>query len=658
MNVVRWTVRSCHSLWTPPRPVPVGSTLPMQGTKGRQRALGLALSLRSHTQNSPYSGHGNRTVIPRNLRESNNTAEHGQPMTRVFTVLTFFFLFGLRAAFAQQDAGVWVQVEAQPSLREAQQRAQVYANSLPDVNGFRLNSGWYAIVIGPYLRDDAEQVLRVYRTERQIPSDSFIAFSNTLGQQFWPIGANVLNRGVIAPQIQPEPQADQSQAGLTPQTADETRAQALQGERLLTAQERKDLQTALQAAGFYSSTIDGAFGQGTRRSMSDWQRFNGYEATGVLTTLQRKALLDDYNAPLISVGMERHADTRAGIELDMPLGVLGFDRYEAPFAHFKPTSDLNASALLISQEGSPATLRALYEVMQSLEIVPLQGERALRGNSFSIEGRGDGIVSYTQAALKDGKIKGFTLVWPEGDDARHARVLAAMRASLTTTDAVLDAGAGADAEQRIDLVSGLQIRKPRLSRSGFFADTSGSVLTVTEAVDNCTRITLGDDQDLQITWQDADLGVAVLRPSQVLVPISVAEFSAEQPRIQAEVAVSGFSYEGALGAPTLTYGQIADVRGLNGEDGVKRLALAAQPGDAGGPIFDDSGSVVGMLLPAPNDGRTLPGSVSLAANVERLTEVLTKAGISGQPTQSTTRISPNELSRRANGMTVLVHCWD
>ncbi|MEX0306758.1 MAG: serine protease [Ruegeria sp.] len=579
-------------------------------------------------------------------------------MTRVFTVTIFFFLFGLRAAFAQQDAGVWVQIEAQPSLREAQARAQVYANALPDVNGFRLNSGWYAIVIGPYLRDDAEQVLRVYRAERQIPADSYIAFSSALGQQYWPVGANIFDRGVINAPVQPEPQPEQPLAGLTPQASDETRSQALQGERLLTAQERRDLQTALQAAGFYNSTIDGAFGQGTRRSMSDWQRSNGFEATGVLTTLQRKTLLDDYNAPLISVGMERYSDPQAGIELDMPLGVLAFDRYEAPFAHFKPTSELDATTLLISQEGSPATLRALYQVMQSLEIIPLEGERTLRGNGFTIEGRGEGIVSFTQAELKDGKIKGFTLVWPEGDEARRARVLAAMRASFTTTDAALDAGAGADAEQRVDLMSGLQIRKPRLSRSGFFADASGTVLTVAEAADNCTRITLGGDQEVQVAWQDADLGVAVLRPSQTLAPISVAEFRSDTPRIQSEVAVSGFSYEGALGAPTLTYGEIADIRGLNGEDGVKRLALAAQPGDAGGPVFDDSGSVVGMLLPNPSDGRTLPGSVSLAANVERLIEVLTKAGISGQPSQASAQISPNELSRRANGMTVLVHCWD
>ncbi len=581
-------------------------------------------------------------------------------MTRVLSAIIFIFLFGLPAAFAQQgqDNGVWVQVEAQPTLREAQERAQGYANALPDVNGFRLASGWYAIVIGPYLRPDAEQVLRVYRAERQIPSDSFITFSGSLGQQFWPIGANILDRGVVTAPVQPDPQTEQPQTALTTEPTDETRSQALRKERLLTAQERKNLQIALQAAGFYNSTIDGAFGSGTRRSMESWQRFNGFEPTGVLTTQQRKVLMDEYNQPLISVGMERYIDPTAGIELDLPMGAIHFDRYEAPFAHFTSNSDLGASALLISQEGSKSTLRALYEVMQSLEIVPLDGPRERKGDWFRIEGRGNGIVSYTEAALKDGKIKGFTLIWPEGDDARRARVLAAMKASLTRTDGVLDASAGADADQAIDLMAGLKIRKPRLSRSGFFADGTGTVLTVAEVTQTCSRITLNDNQAVQVAWSDADLGIAVLRPGQALAPMSVAEFSPSRPRISAEVAVSGFSYEGALGAPTLTYGQVSDVRGLNGEDSINRLDLTALAGDAGGPVFDANGSVVGMLLPAADTGRTLPENVSLAASTTALTRILEKAGVSGQTAENGAQISPNELSRRATGMTVLVHCWE
>ncbi|XHE54211.1 peptidoglycan-binding protein [Phaeobacter sp. BS34] len=228
-------------------------------------------------------------------------------------------------------------------------------------------------------------------------------------------------------------------------------------ESRLTREERKDLQTALKAAGFYTSTIDGAFGRGTRGSMSDWQSARGYAPTGVLTTAQRQALMDEYNAPLISVGMEPLTDTKAGIALKIPAGEVTFDRYESPFALFKSSGDLGAQVLLISQPGDKRTLYGLYDIMQTLKIVPLDGPRQRSGNSFTLEGRGNGIVSYTEARLANGEIKGFTLVWPMGDDDRRARVLAEMQTSFERIDGVLDPAAwrGCAAECR----SGLRSRR-------------------------------------------------------------------------------------------------------------------------------------------------------------------------------------------------------
>ena len=46
----------------------------------------------------------------------------------------------LGGAGSAQDR-VWVQVEAQPTLREAEDRARAYAGAFPDVSGYRLRSG-------------------------------------------------------------------------------------------------------------------------------------------------------------------------------------------------------------------------------------------------------------------------------------------------------------------------------------------------------------------------------------------------------------------------------------------------------------------------------------------------------------------------------------
>ncbi len=582
-------------------------------------------------------------------------------MTRILVLVLMAAMAMTRTAVAQQspDDIVWIQVEAQPGLSKALDRARNYAGNLEDVNGFSLGGNWFGIVLGPYRRADAETALDVYRARGRIPDDSFITLARSFGAQFWPEGADVLSRGTLAtPDVATDATAQTATVAIQPEPADETRAQARASERLLSATEKRALQVALKAAGFYASAIDGAFGAGTRRSMAAWQRENNFDDTGILTTRQRQMLMDQYNAPLISVGMAPVSDGKAGIQMQMPTKEVGFTRYEPPFAHYDNRNGGDIRVLLISQPGNRATLYGLYDIMQTLEIVPLEGPRQRKKNSFTLEGRNGRIVSYTEAVLKDGEIKGFTLIWPTGDETRRTRVLAAMRDSFARLPGVLDPAAGGDTEQNIDLVAGLEIRKPKLSRSGFFVDARGTVVTTAEAVSGCTRITLDQDYTADLLSTDDRLGVAILRPAKALAPSVIAAFRQTEPRLKSSVAVSGYSFEGALGAPSLTFGRIEDVRGLDGRSDLRRLTLDALPGDAGGPVLDDAGGVVGMLLPASKSARKLPDGVGFAAGAGAIAKLLEAAGLSIGAATDTARMTPDGLSRRAAGMTVLVSCWE
>jgi peptidoglycan hydrolase-like protein with peptidoglycan-binding domain len=565
------------------------------------------------------------------------------------TAAFLFVLLATRSLFAQDDA-VWVQIEAQPTLADATQRAREYSTRLQDVNGFAMRGGWYAIVLGPYARRDAEQVLRVYRSERAIPRDSFIAYSSNFERQFWPVGETAV-QPVTVDDPDPEPVSEPDI-----REVDETPREARASENLLTRDEKRDLQRLLQWAGYYNSAIDGAFGRGTRASMAAWQEANGYEPTGVLTTRQRAELLAQYNAILEGLDLQLVAEGRTGIDIQLPLGAVSFDKYEAPYAHFAPTGTVpGARVLLISQTGDRNTLYGLYDIMQTLEIVPLNGPRKLDKNSFLLVGEGADFISHTQATLKDGEIKGFTLIWPSGDEERRERLLGEMQASFERTDGVLDPAAGSNMDQRVDLVSGLEIRKPALTRSGFFVDDQGTVVTTADVVAQCSRITIEDG--LEATVLGSDQNLAVLRPSERLAPATVARFQTAIPRLQSEITVSGFSFGGLLDAPTLTYGTLADLRGLQGQEELNRLALAALPGDAGGPVFDTGGEVLGMLLPAATGDKQLPKDVSFALDSSEIQRLLGDLGLSAAQTDLITAMPPEDLTGRAMGMTVLVSCW-
>ncbi len=536
----------------------------------------------------------------------------------------------------------WIQIEARPSLRDAQSVTRIYAARLGNVAGFAMGGGWYAIALGPYSPADAQTTLQTLRQSGQIPADSYISDGRRYGPQFWPVGA-----------------AQTTPAATPAAIPDETPRQSRRSEARLTRKQRMALQTALAWDGYYTAGIDGAFGPGTRHSMAAWQSAKGYEPTGILTTGQRRELLDDYNAVLQGIGLQLVRNEAAGIKMQMPTALVAFSKYEPPFIYYDSKPGSKVRLFLISETGDQATLYGLYDILQTLAILPPEGKRVRKKISFEINGMDASIHSYAYARLQDGAVKGFILVWPVSDEKRRARVLAEMRKSFAPFGAALPDNAGTpNEEQRIDLVSGLEMRKPAWSRSGFYVDGQGDVLTAANGLESCTKITLDRSYDATLAQADTALGVALLRPKTPLAPPAFASFRTTQPRLQSEISVAGYSYQGVLDAPTLTFGTLADIRGLQGEESLNRLQISAQPGDAGGPVFDTRGLVQGMLLPLPDSGtRRLPAGVRFAVSGSALRAFLDQAEIGVSMIGDAPAMPPEDLTTQAGDMTVLVSCW-
>ena len=564
-------------------------------------------------------------------------------------------MFSTWTAMAQQ---VWIQIEAQPGLRQAEEAASRYARRIENVNGFRLGAtNWYAIALGPFSAEDATRTRSTLRRQGLIPGDAFTTDGASFRARFWPIGGGSLQ--APAPVV---PNVTQPTEPVIAAIVDETPAQARRSEAALDRAARQELQIALEWAGFYDAAIDGAFGRGTRAAMGAWQVANGFRRTGVLTTAQRAALLRDYNAVLDGLGLELVRDDVAGIAIEMPTALVELEAHEPPFARYGARKDGDAHrVLLISQAGNQATLFGLYDILQTLEIVPMTGPRERRAQGFTLTGKGRDFVSHTEVRLRDGHVKGFMLIWPNGDEERRLRLLDRMLASFAPQPGVVmqDQLGDPDEDQRIDLLAGLQVRVPVRVRSGFYVDRRGWVLTTADVVQQCGRVTLNGDVEARVVAEDAALNMALLAPEEALAPRSAARFQARVPRLKSEVVLSGYPFDGVLGAPSLTYGTLADLRGLDGDETIKRVDLAAQPGDAGGPVFDPGGAVLGMMLPrAVKEGRVLPEAAGFVVDVETIVEFLGAENIAPAATDTLSPLPVAELTRQAGDMTVLVGCWN
>lgn len=567
------------------------------------------------------------------------------------------------AAAAQDTGRAWVQIEAQPTLAEAEERARAYSAAFPDVVGFRMASGWYAIALGPYTPEVAASRLSTLLTGNLIPGDSFIAGGEVYRAPFWPVGADPANAPVVQPEAAPVAAAEAPQVTLPaepPPLPDETPAEARRAEALLVTEERQAIQSALQWFGFYDAAIDGAFGPGTRAAMAAWQTEKGLEATGTLTTAQRAALLDERARIEAELGLQPVTEPESGIALSLPAALVEFDRYDPPFVQYRAKGDAGIRLSLISQPGDEETLARLYDVLQTLDPVPLSGPRALRDRSFVIEGADARTATFATATLSGGLIKGYMLTWEPRSAELAGRVLQALKSSFRPVGTrALDPGlVPLDDTTRAGMLAGMEIRRPALSRTGFYVSTTGAVLTTTQVIDACTRLTLDAEVEADVTFRDDALGVALLTPRAVLAPSQVAALDAAEMRPGSEVVVSGYSYGDALPSPALTYGTLDGATGLAGEADLRRLTLPALPGDAGGPVLDATGAVLGMLLPRATGGaRVLPEEVAFAISAATLAARLTAAGVPLVPVQRDGALAPQDLADRAAAMTVLVSCW-
>ena len=559
----------------------------------------------------------------------------------------------------------WIQIEAQPSLLEAETRARIYAQEFPDTQAHSIGSGWYAITLGPLPEDQADLRMSQLRARAAIPRDSFLATGANYRQRIYPIGPAP---AAVTPKQTAEAEVVQEEAtqvsvvktaeSATPEQSisapDETLSEARASEGLLSHEEKMDLQRYLQWAGYYNSTIDASFGRGTRRSMAAWQTDNGHEDTGVLTTAQREQLRAQYFAIFDGLGLETHRDLEAGISIDLPKEVVAFDAYAAPLVHFK-SQDASSPAqiFLISAAGNHGDLAAIYRVLPTLSIVPMNIEKSLNKDRFVITGAGTSTRAFITASHKGGEIKGFGLIWPNQNEEQFDRLVAHMRNSFETFPGTLDPSLSV-AINDPETEFGVAIRKPAFVKSAVFVSDQGHAMTDTSNLEQCSSLTISGTYDAEIIAR-SETGAGLLSPKSDFNPISYAKLG-NAVRKGDKTFLSSYPYGGRLGLASVTEATVAETTDLSGNAEKFRLDLLAEPGDFGGAVLDQSGNLTGILVSQDDTGRVLPNNVNFAAATEALASMMQSAGLR-LSSGATQRLDDVALIASAQNILTPIECW-
>ena len=127
--------------------------------------------------------------------------------------------------------------------------------------------------------------------------------------------------------------------------------------------------------------------------------------------------------------------------------------------------------------------------------------------------------------------------------------------------------------------------------------------------------------------------------------------------------VAGYPY-GELYSNTIkvTGGMVSAVKGMGDDSAQFQTDAAVQPGNSGGPIYDENGNIVGVVISQLNKLKvvkaigSLPENVNFGIKASTARQFLTSAGLPTKWSNRTERKSTKELAQIAKNQTVMVVC--
>ena len=240
------------------------------------------------------------------------------------------------------------------------------------------------------------------------------------------------------------------------------------------------------------------------------------------------------------------------------------------------------SKVLSSQETTLSGAKAVLTVYDGKQ-EQLGQTVAMRNTSFWAL-LDDGFVALTFAFMKPASMT------PQEIDAKHKRQMLSYKLIASTLTLTGSKPQRNDAKE-VAVEGG--------SGTGFVISSSGLVVTAFHVVDGAKRIQVhkgSSSYKAEVLTENKTLDLAVLKVGGLSVsPVKFAPSSSV--RLAQSVFTIGFPNADVQGvSPKVTRGEISSLNGFRDSPRHWQISVPVQPGNSGGPLFNSSGDVVGMIV--------------------------------------------------------------
>jgi len=208
---------------------------------------------------------------------------------------------------------------------------------------------------------------------------------------------------------------------------------------------------------------------------------------------------------------------------------------------------------------------------------------------------------------------------------------------------------------------------PDASGSGFIVSADGYIVTNRHVVNGCQSVSVRADSSTgfkaQVVALHAHDDLAVIRADATFGGVAAFRVGAAI-RPGDDIVAVGFPLAGLLAdEPSVTTGSVSALAGIHNDPAILQMSAPVQQGSSGGPLFDASGNVVGIVVTKLNarvvaeETGDLPQNVNFALKADIARTFLDDLAIRYRTAPSNARLGNADVGDLGRRVTVMVECY-